>query len=146
MKHAEEGDDAASLDYGLTTIGRREINIEAAVSRCSGMPEYVFVHPEDHISDADVYRGRTEFHLVNDNDMRFGRRRNRSRCPDRYDRSHCGRCGDCDRRSEEHTSELQSLMRISYAVFCLKKKNKKQEDKHVHSNNTKIAKNQRTNK
>src|SRR3546814_8181696 len=28
------------------------------------------------------------------------------------------------RRSEEHTSELQSLMRISYAVFCLKKKNK----------------------
>src|SRR3546814_9282889 len=31
---------------------------------------------------------------------------------------------DHERRSEEHTSELQSLMRISYAVFCLKKKNK----------------------
>src|SRR3546814_4855351 len=30
------------------------------------------------------------------------------------------------RRSEEHTSELQSLMRISYAVFCLKKKKKTQ--------------------
>src|SRR3546814_1587851 len=30
-------------------------------------------------------------------------------------------------RSEEHTSELQSLMRISYAVFCLKKKIRKQE-------------------
>src|SRR3546814_9931999 len=29
-----------------------------------------------------------------------------------------------ERRSEEHTSELQSLMRISYAVFCLKKKTK----------------------
>src|SRR3546814_8214432 len=29
------------------------------------------------------------------------------------------------RRSEEHTSELQSLMRISYAVFCLKKKSKR---------------------
>src|SRR3546814_8053777 len=29
------------------------------------------------------------------------------------------------RRSDEHTSELQSLMRISYAVFCLKKKNTK---------------------
>src|SRR3546814_4162786 len=29
-------------------------------------------------------------------------------------------------RSEEHTSELQSLMRISYAVFCLKKKNRKE--------------------
>src|SRR3546814_10700358 len=33
-------------------------------------------------------------------------------------------------RSEEHTSELQSLMRISYAVFCLKKKNPI-EDKHT---------------
>src|SRR3546814_16803004 len=31
------------------------------------------------------------------------------------------------RRSEEHTSELQSLMRISYAVFCLKKKNTKRK-------------------
>src|SRR3546814_8430494 len=30
----------------------------------------------------------------------------------------------CRNRSEEHTSELQSLMRISYAVFCLKKKKK----------------------
>src|SRR3546814_7117412 len=37
-------------------------------------------------------------------------------------------------RSEEHTSELQSLMRISYAVFCLKKKTKKYETiKHTHS-------------
>src|SRR3546814_9997112 len=32
--------------------------------------------------------------------------------------------GDVEQRSEEHTSELQSLMRISYAVFCLKKKKK----------------------
>src|SRR3546814_4516715 len=37
------------------------------------------------------------------------------------------------KRSEEHTSELQSLMRISYAVFCLKKKNKA----HTHKSNTK---------
>src|SRR3546814_4878678 len=35
--------------------------------------------------------------------------------------------GSCPEiRSEEHTSELQSLMRISYAVFCLKKKNNQQ--------------------
>src|SRR3546814_1417582 len=33
------------------------------------------------------------------------------------------------KRSEEHTSELQSLMRISYAVFCLKKKKKKPKPK-----------------
>src|SRR3546814_1465330 len=35
-------------------------------------------------------------------------------------------------RSEEHTSELQSLMRISYAVFCLKKKTKKQHTDTTH--------------
>src|SRR3546814_3100758 len=34
-------------------------------------------------------------------------------------------------RSEEHTSELQSLMRISYAVFCLKKKNKYHKCDHI---------------
>src|SRR3546814_4693676 len=36
-------------------------------------------------------------------------------------------------RSEEHTSELQSLMRISYAVFCLKKKKKSIQYKHKHT-------------
>src|SRR3546814_2329926 len=35
------------------------------------------------------------------------------------------RDNNCSMRSEEHTSELQSLMRISYAVFCLKKKKTK---------------------
>src|SRR3546814_4510055 len=37
-------------------------------------------------------------------------------------RNGCSRGLSSTRRSEEHTSELQSLMRISYAVFCLKKK------------------------
>src|SRR3546814_8823732 len=41
-----------------------------------------------------------------------------------------------DERSEEHTSELQSLMRISYAVFCLKKKiTKEHTKKHHHTTN-----------
>src|SRR3546814_8804432 len=40
-------------------------------------------------------------------------------------------------RSEEHTSELQSLMRISYAVFSLKKKNNKTTYKHQYVNHTK---------
>src|SRR3546814_3300264 len=40
----------------------------------------------------------------------------------------------CAARSEEHTSELQSLMRISYAVFCLKKKtNNNYSDKATHN-------------
>src|SRR3546814_2871365 len=46
---------------------------------------------------------------------------------------HAGSVVTWRRRSEEHTSELQSLMRISYAVFCLKKK------KHDHMNKTKEA-------
>src|SRR3546814_5998816 len=41
-----------------------------------------------------------------------------------------------DTRSEEHTSELQSLMRISYAVFCLKQK-KKNQTKKKRTHNTK---------
>src|SRR3546814_958164 len=40
-----------------------------------------------------------------------------------------------NQRSEEHTSELQSLMRISYAVFCLKKKQETKQKKH---NNNKV--------
>src|SRR3546814_2622706 len=61
-----------------------------------------------------------------------GARRADARC--RAARRGVGRAGGADRRgaeagadrarSEEHTSELQSLMRISYAVFCLKKKKK----------------------
>src|SRR3546814_3190458 len=40
----------------------------------------------------------------------------------------------CSTRSEEHTSELQSLMRISYAVFCLKKKKKHNMHNYPHKN------------
>src|SRR3546814_1315308 len=50
-------------------------------------------------------------------------------------------------RSEEHTSELQSLMRISYAVFCLKKKKNNSQQKHSdhyttndHDSNTRLRK------
>src|SRR3546814_10608120 len=64
-------------------------------------------------------------------DTRRGRRA-ASNSPDRAARRRTRQTGaatlpkhqDCWSRSEEHTSELQSLMRISYAVFCLKKKNK----------------------
>src|SRR3546814_2137807 len=42
---------------------------------------------------------------------------------------HCAIGNDHANRSEEHTSELQSLMRISYAVFCLKKKKTTKQNK-----------------
>src|SRR3546814_4548036 len=44
------------------------------------------------------------------------------------------RISDLQRRSEEHTSELQSLMRISYAVFCLKKKKTNTKNKEAIKN------------
>src|SRR3546814_7595220 len=57
----------------------------------------------------------------------------RQREPEQHRRQHPatlqGRYAGHRRRSEEHTSELQSLMLISYAVFCLKKKTKAQENK-----------------
>src|SRR3546814_5260629 len=52
-------------------------------------------------------------------------------------RSAATRSASASRRSEEHTSELQSLMRISYAVFCLKKKkqNKRDHNRQRHTYN-----------
>src|SRR3546814_9097940 len=56
-------------------------------------------------------------------DQGGGRHSDEDRSRLRQVRAQCPRCR-CEQveRSEEHTSELQSLMRISYAVFCLKKK------------------------
>src|SRR3546814_8008094 len=57
--------------------------------------------------------------------------------PSRAPSSGCLSAHSHSSRSEEHTSELQSLMRISYAVFCLKKKNKKTHTRpqHIHTIN-----------
>src|SRR3546814_1852452 len=65
-------------------------------------------HPQHHVAPCDIDRARPIDH-------RAARVAARPR-----------------RRSEEHTSELQSLMRISYAVFCLQKKKKPPEPLHVH--------------
>src|SRR3546814_9795581 len=51
-----------------------------------------------------------------------------------------GRSASGRQRSEEHTSELQSLMRISYAVFCLKKKKKQTKKSQISHNNMKSKK------
>src|SRR3546814_9205255 len=81
--------------------------------------------------------GQFEIHLVarHDLDLRSGGERHRCvvrkfprrvgatrECLDQRVVTKALRRLDAKQRSEEHTSELQSLMRISYAVFCLKKK------------------------
>src|SRR3546814_335470 len=75
-------------------------------------PNIVLIMADDlGFSDLGCYGGEIQTpHLdsLAENGLRFSQFYNTSRC-----------------RSEEHTSELQSLMRISYAVFCLKKKKNK---------------------
>src|SRR3546814_1643337 len=55
----------------------------------------------------------------------------RSKPKARIPASQSARTSRISKRSEEHTSELQSLMRISYAVFCLKKKHKNQHTESI---------------
>src|SRR3546814_10154014 len=65
-----------------------------------------------------------------------------ARCPEtqnaprRLAKRACEGFGVLSPRSEEHTSELQSLMRISYAVFCLKKQ--KQQNRHIQTRKGRI--------
>src|SRR3546814_7453548 len=82
-----------------------------------------------HIPAHRLVRNRIERIVVDDVlPRRSGRRGYVVDPPDEVGRIHLAgrhidRCEGRDQRSEEHTSELQSLMRISYAVFCLKQKN-----------------------
>src|SRR3546814_7035329 len=75
-------------------------------------------------------RRRTECRKINPS-QRVGGTRCRDRITDLGDDARSDRHtrGARRHRSEEHTSELQSLMRISYAVFCLKNKKKNQKTK-----------------
>src|SRR3546814_2367543 len=74
------------------------------------------VYGQQNVNDGGNFRGR-RFSVSPPPDCRSGASCRGARRPA------AGR-GREKRRSEEHTSELQSLMRISYAVFCLKKKKK----------------------
>src|SRR3546814_4471853 len=77
-----------------------------------------YAQPETAAFPGAAFKGNGAIHVLNDalGNMKAQPRTARPRIKLRV--------GIEDRRSEEHTSELQSLMRISYAVFCLKKKKK----------------------
>src|SRR3546814_1788543 len=82
---------------------------------------------------------RAEFHRDRTAAPARLRRRNIGQCPDGFQIDHFALPPtvslEIDRvRSEEHTSELQSLMRISYAVFCLKKKQKQLKLRYITNN------------
>src|SRR3546814_8932082 len=107
---------------------------------------------------APRHRGRGILHLRQDRQgarwLRHHRNMpRRGKSDPRHDRASLRRIGSCDARqfedvgwrrvkprSEEHTSELQSLMRISYAVFCLKKKTLKKYQIIPNTNNQHLYK------
>src|SRR3546814_9241379 len=80
----------------------------------------------DHEADPSIPRGSNDFpcgadRVLSPHTVGVGEEGVHSRYGSPR-QSRCRLCWRNARRSEEHTSELQSLMRISYAVFCLKKK------------------------
>src|SRR3546814_3209752 len=93
--------------------------------------ETTVAHEPDPDPDIDLLVDRVadairQAHIQHDVGITFG---NPLQCRQHSPGPQAMRCGDTNRaghgRSEEHTSELQSLMRISYAVFCLKNKTDK---------------------
>src|SRR3546814_2015029 len=85
---------------------------------CRSRAVAAVVHRRAHATRAVLLPVRTDRDGVGATGWRLPRVRN----ADHAGHCHLADAGEARLRSEEHTSELQSLMRISYAVFCLKKK------------------------
>src|SRR3546814_10106743 len=79
---------------------------------------------------ADVADDRTGLQRAHATAECFGRMQHRHREHHQIGIAH-GRRSIVEHRSEEHTSELQSLMRISYAVFCLKKQKQTTTEQYI---------------
>src|SRR3546814_4259681 len=92
----------------------RRVHFRSTVVFCSTVAHAV--HVRDAFRDAGVTAAMI------DGNMKDGERRGVLAAYDRGEIQVVTNCMVLTERSEEHTSELQSLMRISYAVFCLKKK------------------------
>src|SRR3546814_8167400 len=122
MRISDWSSDVCSSDLASEISGRPRVNSPKIVSIGSGVSDT----PTGGTSADSNRRGSsasTLSRLDNIEDWRSAAFRRSGRLPISPPRS--GKC--LASRSEEQTSELQSLMRISYAVFCLKKKNHKRQ-------------------
>src|SRR3546814_6784474 len=143
MRIIDWGSDVCSSDLGLRRLEGRELGVEA--SELLFEPRLVGVLARLDLLELVGERFALLVERGLDSvEQAIGRDR---RVADRVERE--GDAGVGRRvvrrvRSEEHTSELQSLMRISYAVFCLKKKNTTQIIL-KHRQNTSIKRHKKTN-
>src|SRR3546814_9970470 len=125
LKVVGRGDEIAelALEALLLLQNPREIELHHGdIDRCADRRD-----DADHLEQREVDRGKLESRHDEGAEHRDVRRDLQEErvphAPGRREIEECQR--GRDQRSEEHTSELQSLMRISYAVFCLKKKKQK---------------------
>src|SRR3546814_4020021 len=121
MRISDWSSDVCSSDLGLAVAGdlRRDADAEVAGEALGHLDldfELVEVHHAQHRAVGDHAGALRHVHLA---DLAIERRADGQRVHLALLFGHDGLLAI---RSEEHTSELQSLMRISYAVFCLKKK------------------------
>src|SRR3546814_311250 len=122
------GDDVVVEGHAHVVIGTEQDRLAPVADRDGGR-EHFFHHQAERVGDP----GCEQVRALLDQRVEFGEEVGHIKCPKsvRIERSR-----DAPRpcavlmgvRSEEHTSELQSLMRSSYAVFCLKKKTKQQDN------------------
>src|SRR3546814_7364591 len=116
MRISDWSSDVCSSD--LLVLGHQVAPgfVDADVGRDRGCDSLIVARDHDHAPDSERFEPRYGFPC---------------RCAGRVheaDRAEVAVAAAHGHRSEEHTSELQSLMRISYAVFCLNKKNKHKYD------------------
>src|SRR3546814_6992083 len=111
MRISDWSSDVCSSDLG------RQVFIEFPGDIASGVMPPLFVIGADQAAELVNYRVQVRYMVVDRlferAELRLGAGNSAKQVRIERERA----------RSEEHTSELQSLMRISYAVFCLKKKN-----------------------
>src|SRR3546814_6805454 len=113
MRISDWSSDVCSSDLWAIVFG-------GTIAPASSTIAHVQTHPRRHRPALPACQAPQRLHLLHLAGLDPGHRHRRGRA-DHHARGD-ERLPARDPRSEEHTSELQSLMRISYAVFCLKKK------------------------